>query len=80
MFLCTQIISHRLREVYLKREKAEQLEKAIDQLRRRFGYQVIQRGVVMRDRQFATVNPRDEHEIHPIAFMTNRSDLLHTRR
>ena len=67
-------------EDYLKREKAEQLEKAIDQLRRRFGYQVIRRGVVMRDRQFATVNPRDEHEIHPIAFMTNRSDLLHTRR
>lgn len=63
-----------------RREKAENLEKAIDQLRRRFGHQVIQRAVVMRDQQFAKVNPTDDHEIHPVAFLSNRSEILRARR
>lgn len=63
-----------------RRAKAETLEHTIDHIRRRFGYQSIQRGVVLRDKQFASVNPRDENEIHPIAFMTNRSEILHTSR
>ncbi|MEG1525801.1 MAG: DNA polymerase IV [Clostridia bacterium] len=44
------------------------LEKSIDGLRKRFGHQVIQRGVVLQDRGYAKINPVDEHTIHPVPF------------
>lgn len=52
----------------LQREKEHDLAKAIDGIRRRWGHQVIQRGVVMADRTFAAVNPKEEHLIHPVSF------------
>lgn len=51
-----------------KRDKAERLERAIDGLRYRFGHQVLQRGVVLMDRQYAAINPKEEHTIHPAQF------------
>lgn len=51
-----------------KRDKAERLERAIDGLRHRFGHQVLQRGVVLLDRQYAAINPKEEHTIHPAQF------------
>jgi len=50
------------------RMKCEQMEQAIDGLRRRFGHQVLQRCVVMTDRQFADINPVDDHTVHPVPF------------
>jgi DNA polymerase-4 len=58
------------------RERHENLENAIDGLRMRFGHQVLRRAVVLMDDQFAQVNPRDEHELNPVAFLTNRSDAI----
>lgn len=51
-----------------KRERAEQLELTIDGLRKRYGHKVIQRGVVLTDRAFATISPKDDHTIHPVPF------------
>ena len=62
-----------------RRAKVETLDKTVDDIRRRFGHHIIQRGVVLRDMRFASVNPRDEHEIHPIAFMKNGSEILRAR-
>ena len=51
------------------REKRETLDASLDGLRRRFGHQVVQRGIVLSDKVFAAVNPREEHTIHPIALL-----------
>ena len=50
------------------RMKAERLENAIDGLRHRFGHQVVRRGVVLTDRQYAQINPVEEHTVHPVPF------------
>jgi hypothetical protein len=36
-------------------------------LRRRYGYHIVQRGIVFEDRKLTGINPKD-HTIHPINF------------
>jgi len=52
-----------------KRRKCETLEHSLDDLRKRYGHQVVQRGVVLADRRYAQINPKEEHVIHPVAFL-----------
>lgn len=52
-----------------RRERLMQLDTALDGLRRRYGHQVVRRGVVMADDAFARINPKEEHLIHPVAFV-----------
>ena len=52
-----------------RREKQEALDRSLDDLRRRFGHQVVQRGIVLTDRAFVRVNPKEEHFVHPVAFL-----------
>lgn len=51
-----------------RRMKAERLDHAIDKLRRRFGHQIVRRGVVLMDRQYAQINPVEEHTVHPVPY------------
>lgn len=51
-----------------QRMKIERLENTIDDLRRRFGQQIIRRAVVVTDEQYARVNPVQDHTIHPVPF------------
>ena len=53
-----------------RRLRVEDLERAVDGLRGRFGHQVVQRGIVLFDRKFSEVNPREEHTIHPVPLYT----------
>ena len=46
----------------------EKLERSIDGLRKRYGHQVVQRGVVLRDNGYASINPVEDHTIHPVPF------------
>lgn len=52
-----------------QRERLERLDTALDGLRDRFGHQVVQRGIVMYDKKFAALNPREDHLIHPAGYM-----------
>ncbi len=52
-----------------RRERQEMLDSSLDALRRRFGHQVVQRGIVLSDHLFADVNPREEHLIHPVGLL-----------
>lgn len=52
----------------IRREKEHDLAKALDDIRRRWGHNVIQRGVVMTDSAFAAINPVADHTIHPVSF------------
>ena len=51
-----------------RRIARENVERSIDELRRRFGHQVVQRGVVLTDRSFSAINPVEDHTIHPVPF------------
>ena len=53
-----------------KRVHMETLERSIDDLRRRYGHQIIQRGVVLRDRSYAQINPVEDHTVHPVPFFS----------
>ena len=50
------------------RIKKERLDQAIDDLRRRYGHNVVQRGVVLTDAAFAVIKPKEDHTIHPVPF------------
>ena len=51
-----------------RRMQRETLERSIDDLRRRYGHQIVRRGVVLLDRGYAAINPVDDHKIHPVPF------------
>lgn len=49
----------------LQREK---LDAAVDDLRRRYGHNIIQRGNVVGDKDFSLLSPKEENTIHPVPF------------
>ena len=53
-----------------RRIHMERLERSIDDLRRRYGHQIVQRGVVLQDRGYAQINPVEDHTIHPVPMFT----------
>ncbi len=57
-----------------QRIKQEQLEKAIDALRQRYGHYCIHRAVLLEDREL-NINPKDDHTIHPVGFLKPGTQL-----
>lgn len=51
-----------------RREKELELEHVIDGLRKRYGQKAVVRGITLADADFALVNPKEEHTIHPAPF------------
>jgi len=47
------------------REKSEKAERAVDEIRDRFGYFAIQRGILLKDKKLTGINPKDDHIIFP---------------
>ena len=50
------------------REKQMKLDGAVDEIRRRFGFYSVQRGLMYQDRILSKVNAKEEHTVHPHAF------------
>lgn len=55
----------------MKIQQQEQLEEAVDDIRRRFGHFSIQRGLMLTDTHLSALNPIDDHIIHPIGFLNS---------
>ena len=51
------------------RERQHKMDLAVDEIRRRFGYYSIQRGMMYQDRRLSSVNAKDDHIIHPHGYM-----------
>lgn len=49
-------------------QKQEELERAMDSLRERFGPKIVQRGLMLTDRKLSAVDPKGDHKIHPESF------------
>ena len=47
------------------REKQMKMDVAVDDIRRRFGFYSIQRGLMYRDRALSAVNAKEDHTVHP---------------
>ena len=52
-------------------QKQEDLERSVDELRRRFGHFSVQRGLLLADRELSSLNPKDDHVIHPVSFFNS---------
>lgn len=52
-------------------QKQETLEHTIDAIRNRFGYFSVQKGLLLSDRQLSSLNPKEDHIIHPGSFRRN---------
>lgn len=51
-----------------KYDKQEQLEQTIDEIRGRFGYHVIKRGILLEDKSLTSLNAKEENVIHPLNY------------
>ena len=51
------------------RERQHKMDLAVDEIRRRFGYYSIQRGMMYQDRRLSSVNAKDDHTVHPHGYM-----------
>lgn len=47
----------------------ETLDHTIDDLRRRYGHNIVQRGVVLADKTFSALKPKEDNTIHPNPFI-----------
>lgn len=47
------------------REKKMRMDNAVDDIRRRFGFYSIQRGLMYQDKILSAVNAKEEHTVHP---------------
>ncbi len=57
-----------LLEEDLRRDKGEQLDAAVDQVRKRYGYMSIRRARTMADPLLGSINPKDDHTVHPVGY------------
>ena len=48
-----------------RREKQMKMDGAIDDIRRRFGFYSIQRGLMYYDKMLSSVNAKEDHTVHP---------------
>ena len=58
-----------------KREQKQKLECTVDWLRRRYGHDCVRRGIVMADKDFAHMNPKGEHTIHPTGYFNGGGSI-----
>lgn len=49
----------------LMREKCKKVDQAVDDIRRRFGYHSIQRGLMYEDLALSSLDAKSEHTVHP---------------
>ena len=52
--------------------KQQRLEQTIDDIRRRFGHFALQRGVMLTDPALSSLNPVEDHVIHPVPYFDVR--------
>lgn len=51
-----------------KHEKQEKIDTAMDNLRTKYGYESVRRAIIMSDSALGKINPKDDHNIHPVGF------------
>ena len=52
----------------IRRDKWERIDAAVDRLRERYGYMSVRRAVTCTDQQLGSINPKDNHSVHPVGY------------
>lgn len=50
------------------REKQKRMDEAVDEIRKRFGFYSVQRGLMYQDRILSAVNAKSDHTVHPVGY------------
>ena len=53
---------------FIKRERTEAAEHCVDEIRNRFGYHSVKRGILFVDRKLTGINAKDEHVFTPVGY------------
>lgn len=53
----------------VKLQKYDAVERAMDDIRRRFGHFSIQRGIMLQDKDLSSLDPKSDHIIHPTSYL-----------
>lgn len=53
-------------------EKKEKIDRTVDMIRKRFGYQSIQKASTLIDPVLCDFNPKEDHTIHPVGYFQGR--------
>lgn len=53
---------------YEYRQKQMKVDRAVDNIRSRFGYYSIQRGLMYYDKALSNLNPKEDHTVHPHSY------------
>ena len=63
------------------RDKLRRADRTVDEIRRRFGYKSIQRGLMYCDRVLSDVNAKEDHTVHPHGYMEggNRTGIYNIK-
>ena len=56
----------------LRREKQEKLDRAVDDIRRRFGYHSVQRAFMYQDKILSSLDAQGSHTVHPVGYFNGR--------
>ena len=51
------------------RDRKLTIDRTVDDLRRRFGFQTIQRGCMYKDRALSSLNAKEDNTVHPHGYM-----------
>ena len=51
-----------------RREKWECIDETVDRLRERYGYMSVRRALMLSDSVLGSINPRDDHTVHPVGY------------
>lgn len=52
-----------------RRERQQRMDRAVDEIRRRFGFYSIQRGISMSDKTLKSLNAKEDNTVHPHGYM-----------
>ena len=55
-----------------QREKQEKMDRAVDEIRRRFGYFSVQKAFMYQDKALACLDAQGTHTVHPVGYFNGR--------
>lgn len=53
---------------YVNRDKLRRIDRAVDSIRGKYGFDSVRRGAALADMQLGALNARDDHAVHPVGF------------
>ena len=52
----------------VNRDKLRRIDRAVDSIRGKYGFDSVRRGAALADMQLGALNARDDHAVHPVGF------------